>query len=837
MVFDKATVIQIIGGLMKKPELLLDEKFSTLCTEDFPERFHRLVFGAINNLIKSGVESLTPIEVDSFLSSYTSNYIIFTENDGLDYLDKCTKIARIENFEYSFMRLKKFSLLRNLESNKYDVSLVYDENLLDPSIQQSQQEAFDSMTIDDIVDMYERPLLTIRDEFTMNQGQKGVQASKGMLKLKEEFKQVPEMGAPLGSKILTTITRGARKKKLYMRSAASGIGKALPDYSKIPTPQGWKTVGDIKVGDSLFDRTGRPTTVLGVYPQKESRDIYNVYFKDGRIVETCEDHLWQYNYNEYRPNIVETTGEILARANRLGGFKSKNGNLGFKIPMNKAVRYEKKVYSISPYTLGAMLVDSNLGHNNKLQNKESQDKFIPKEYLLGSIDQRLCLLRGLLDTDGSIDSEGKVAFATTSEQLKNGIIELSRSLGFKPTFIKDSHTSEHTNKLRYIVHIVCNKREMLSMFGASRKIEITESFMNNDKRTEHNDSLEIIDIKPTDIKTPMTCFTVDNDEHLFITGDYIVTHNTRLAVEDICTISVRYWYDLELKEWVDTKYSQPSLFITTELEIEEIQTMIIAHVSGVNEENILNGKYFGDEEDRVNQAIKYIEQSPLWIEHIPSFNMNDIERAIKKYKMNHHIGYVFFDYIFTSAKIMTEIAQQTRGMKLREDNVLYLFVDKMKYLCNTLDIHFNTSSQLNGEYKHVKTADETILRGAKAMADKLDVGFIAMAVTEADLQGLQEAMSAFGRKPNLVYHVYKVRRGKFVRVKLWCYVDLGTCRTTDLFLTNNNYEIMKIESTTVEEIDKFVEDSTLTEEEMNELNLPYEEEDEETKETETELPW
>lgn len=525
--FDKSTVIQVIGGLLQKPELLLDERYDTLNVNDFPERFHRIVFGAIHNLIKSGVETLTPIEVDGFLSQYAKNYLIFTESDGLDYLYTCIQLSKPENFDYNYRRLKKFSLLMEMQKGGFDTSLIYNDQILDPVEQERQQIVFDSMEINDMLDFYEKTILEMRMDYAGNVGQQGQQAGRGMSDLKEKLKAVPEMGAPMGSKILTTIARGARKKKLYMRSSPSGVGKS------------------------------------------------------------------------------------------------------------------------------------------------------------------------------------------------------------------------------------------------------------------------------------------------------------RMAVEDICTIAVRYWYDLDKEEWIDTKYEEPSLFITTELEIDEIQTLIIAHVSGVNEDQILSGTYVGDEEQRVDKAIEIINNSPLWIEHIPSFNIEDIERAIKKYKMKHKVSYVFFDYIFTSTKMLIEISQKTRGMSLKEHNILYIFVDKMKYLCNSLDIHFSTSSQVNGDYKHVKTADEAVLRGAKAMADKLDIGIVTLPVTEADLKNLENVIPKFSKVPNLVHHIYKVRRGKFVRVKLWCYVDLGTCRTTDLFLTTNDYVIIEIDATTVEQI---LEDNRIPEEELRALDdLDLESEDGETE--------
>lgn len=80
------------------------------------------------------------------------------------------------------------------------------------------------------------------------------------------------------------------------------------------------------------------------------------------------------------------------------------------------------------------------------------------------------------------------------------------------------------------------------------------------------------------------------------------------------------------------RFSEPALFISTELEADEIQSMIIAFVSGVNESKILDGKYSGDEEERVDKAIQFIESAPLYIEHIDDFDINDIENLIKRYK-------------------------------------------------------------------------------------------------------------------------------------------------------------------------------------------------------------
>jgi len=888
--FDKATILQVFGCLLLEPNLLLEEEYGDLRVEDFPEKFHQIVFGAIHNLIKSNVKNLSPMEVDSFLSSYNKNYTIFTDNNGIEYIDKCMQLAKVENFQYNYKRLKKFSLLKFYRDQGFDTKVIYNDQLLDTKQQEEQQVKFDTREIDEIIDYFDTIVIQSRDEYAKNLGQEGQQAGKKLKELKETLKLTPEMGAPLDSGILTTITRGARKKKFYIRSAESGLGKAIPNYFKIPTPSGWKTIGDIKVGDELFARDGKTTKVLQIHPQPTKKEVYEVHFKDGRVVESCEDHLWEYSYQKDRPRVVETTKQLLDRAEGLGGFKSGRG-FRYKIPMNQAVEYPTKEFSLHPYTMGTMLGDasfrtsaknksleyssydleivskianlenwgfskSNANNNTwhfehknvakvgryhnmvwveealadypNLWNVKSGDKFIPQHYLLGDVEQRRFLLQGLLDTDGSISKKGgRVGFSTTSEKMKDGIIELCRSLGYVANFSKDTREDKYTNGVCYEIRILTPKSEKVNMFSYTPKKQKAIDYVSVEKRSEANDWLAISDIVRTKKLVDMTCFTVDNEEALFQVGDFIVTHNTRLAIGDACKIAIRNVYDTELGEWIDRKYSEPTLFITTELEINEIQTPMVAYVSGVDEDKLLSFTYNEEEEKRIDRAIEIIAESPIWIEHIPSFNMTDIERAIKKYKVNHDVSYVFFDYIFTSPKMLMEIASQTRGMKLREDNVLYLFADRMKYLCNTLDVFIYSATQVNGEIKHVKTADEAVLRGAKSIADKIDIGLIAMQVTKADLESLANILPAFSVLPNLVYNIYKVRKGRFVRVKLWCYIDLGTCRTKDLFLTNNDYEVIDIEATTVEQI---LDSNMYTKEEMEALEAPIEAMEEEKEE-------
>lgn len=292
---------------------------------------------------------------------------------------------------------------------------------------------------------------------------------------------------------------------------------------------------------------------------------------------------------------------------------------------------------------------------------------------------------------------------------------------------------------------------------------------------------------------------------------------TRASLADACYISIPKLYDPKIKKWVKTGCHEPTLFITTELEIEEVQTMIMAYIACVPEDKILQGKYTGDDKDeeaRIDKAIKIVEESPLWIEHLPQFNIDDIENLIREYKLSHMIGYVFFDYLFTSVKILMEIVKKTRGVSIREDNVLVMFADRMKSLCNKLNVHIDTSTQASSDWKNTKDPDQSLIRGAKGIADKVDIGYVILEPTEKDMEAvkaiLQKEGLAFSVKPNLVYHLYKVRRGKLNHVKLFLHFDYATLRTTDLFVTDRSYHLLDVENTDIETVLEQTEDTKPT---------------------------
>ena len=269
---------------------------------------------------------------------------------------------------------------------------------------------------------------------------------------------------------------------------------------------------------------------------------------------------------------------------------------------------------------------------------------------------------------------------------------------------------------------------------------------------------------------------------------------SRSMIADACNISCNEIYDEQLG-WIKNGNAEPTLYITTEQELEEVQTMMLAFLSNVNEDKILNGKYENDEEERVIRAAEILERSPLYVEELPDFSLRDIESTIKRNVRDNQVKYVFHDYIHTSLKILEEITKRSGGVKLREDNILFMISIRLKDLCNELGIFIMSATQLNGDWQEAKEANQNLLRGAKAIADKIDLGAIILPTKEDDIVSLEKILSTgIFQKPNLKLSIYKNRRGKFKSVILWCHADLGTCRIKPMFLTDNSYEMLPIEN-------------------------------------------
>ena len=264
---------------------------------------------------------------------------------------------------------------------------------------------------------------------------------------------------------------------------------------------------------------------------------------------------------------------------------------------------------------------------------------------------------------------------------------------------------------------------------------------------------------------------------------------TRRAVGDACYLSYPIRYNLQTQDWDWDGGTERSLIIVTEQEEDEIQTMILAYLSGVNEDNILFSNYEEGEEERIQKALQIMDvyQDNLRICRMPNPNIEQIQQIIRSEVLENGIDFIFYDYIFLNPALLNEF----RDLKMADHQVLGMMSAALKDLAVELNVFISSSTQLNaqGEDNTKSIKNESAIRGSRAIVDKVDMGCIVNRPTDEDLHIIEGLCSKI---PNSVTDVYKMRRGRYTQVRIWSYADLGTCRVEDLLVTDGKLKPIKI---------------------------------------------
>ena len=287
---------------------------------------------------------------------------------------------------------------------------------------------------------------------------------------------------------------------------------------------------------------------------------------------------------------------------------------------------------------------------------------------------------------------------------------------------------------------------------------------------------------------------------------------TRNTIGDACYLSYPICWNNEQNKWDFTGATEKVLIIVTEQEKDEVQTMIISYLSGVNEEKILYGSYNDEESDRIQKALWIMDKyNNLYITEMPNPNVQQIKFVVKEMCRRYDIGYVFYDYLFSNPSLLNEY----RDLKIREDQALGIFSAELKALAVETNTFILTSTQTNANVeddgKEIK--NESVIRGSRAIIDKADIACVCARPSQEDLEHIEPYCSFL--KPNIVTDIYKVRRGRFNNVRIWSYIDLGTCRKVDLFVTNTQYELVEV-GNLKQQYDE--DQSWLIQSDVNELN-------------------
>jgi len=361
-----------------------------------------------------------------------------------------------------------------------------------------------------------------------------------------------------------------------------GGGKALPLTTSVYTPFGPKKMGDMKVGDLVSNPDGSVARVIAVSPQGV-KPIFKITMEDGATTRATGDHLWLHHLAEkvlkadrrYAPFGEEdrVNGRI-ATTDGLRAMMDKPTPDRPLIPLTAPVVFTRPfaygTRKVNPYILGVLLGDgcrdeyirfSNIDEQlidevRRITRKEvksgdgkgwrindaadliyhlknvggvyglySYEKFIAESYLFSSVERRWALLQGLMDTDGTVDEDGRTSYCTTSPRLAKDVQWLVRSLGGRATisekepFYRDENGEKVPCRTAYIIYIQI--RNKADLFRLARKKERCTLYQGG--RCEPHS--RIVSIEP-DGEEEAQCITVDHPNGLYLTDDFIVTHNS-----------------------------------------------------------------------------------------------------------------------------------------------------------------------------------------------------------------------------------------------------------------------------------------------------------------------
>ncbi|ATZ26759.1 PhoH-like protein [Streptomyces lavendulae subsp. lavendulae] len=363
----------------------------------------------------------------------------------------------------------------------------------------------------------------------------------------------------------------------YMR------GRAQPVFTNVLTPDGWRPIGDLQVGDLVVGSNGEPTPVLGVYPQGE-KDIYRVTAQDGSWTLCCAEHLWTVRTRDDKRR--DKPWRVLETQEMIGNLRAAHARR-YELPMLTApVEFPGREVPMDPYALGLLLGDGCLigsttpsfatedeelvrfleaavpgivarhrggpdyvlnsvkspGDVVTLENpvtgvmrqldllgSRSHSKFVPDDYLFNTAEVRLAVLQGLLDSDGGPvtqrDRTCRIRYSTTSIVLRDDVIALVQSLGgVAHTRRREAEGRERGTALgvhRHDSHVVdIRLPEGIEPFRLPRKQDAYHAAGGGGRPMRFIDSIE-----PAG-REEAVCIQVAAEDSLYVTQDYLLTHNT-----------------------------------------------------------------------------------------------------------------------------------------------------------------------------------------------------------------------------------------------------------------------------------------------------------------------
>lgn len=677
--------------------LLEKDALSTIIDVLSPESFYKeqngLIFKAIYNLFNRS----EPVDILTVTQELKRNGELELVGGSFYVSSLTNRIASAANIEYHARIVAQKYLQRELiRISTETIKSAYEDNT----------------DVFDLLDSTTQGIFSILDSNVKKQ-HAGITTllSQAITEIESASQQTDGiMGVPSGFTALDRITGGWQKSDLLILAARPGMGKALFINELVITPKGSIKIGDAKVGQEILGSDGKVYQIEGVFPQGK-KDVYRVHFDDNTFVDCCEEHIWEVSTRSDRKKSYGkgdmkvshlTTNDMINNVNCIDGRKN------YSIKIVKPLNFYKQRTTVDPYLLGLYIGDGySNGGNVKFSNTEediyssiqkllpecdmvtektggkdfriirkkrnnetsdllvfikelglfdkiSNKKFIPKNYLYNSVEVRVKLLQGLVDTDGFIPTEGKsqIEYSTVSEQLKDDILELVRGLGGKATYqTKQGSYKKNGVRIKAKVYyrmylslppeiMPVSSKKHLAKYGAEKKYH--RKF--------------ITKIEPMRNREEMICIKVNSPDHLFITTGYNLTHNTAFVVTMAKNAAI--------------EFKKPVAIFSLEMSSLQLVKRLISSETEINQDKILKGDLDTNEFIQLNERIRNLSVSPLYIDDTPALSIFELRAKARRLKEQQKISLIIIDYLQlmsggpdSRGNREQEISQISRGLK------------------------------------------------------------------------------------------------------------------------------------------------------------------------------
>jgi replicative DNA helicase len=654
----------VLGAVLLEGREALPRVVEVLRPSDFYTEAHRVLYQAMLTLFDRGapVDSLTLSEE-------------LRRTDQLQFIGGPAAIALL---------MEEASIAAHLGSY---TAIVRDMAVLRELIQTSTQiitQAFEAKDeVQTLVDDAEKRIFSLAERRL-----EGSALPVGKI-LKNTFEYIERLyerkehvtGVATGFEKLDLETSGFQPSDFIIIAGRPSMGKAQPLDARVRTATGWKPMGELRVGDELASVDGRRSRVAGIFPQGE-RQVYRVTFSDGRSTECCAEHLWRVHYRAWREPRVLTTAQVGALLAR------RRYRHRLWIDTVTAVPGVDDGLPLDPWLLGALLGDGKLSGSSvmfstadgemleRVQARTGADfamraaggddwrivqaagahrrgtpgvvanpimqalrglglwsvrgeaKFIPRVYLDASHDARLDLLRGLMDTDGWIERRGSARFCSTSAQLARDVAELVRSLGGwcsvrrRTTTFRDSSGVRKAGRPAFVCSIHCPTPGSAVSLSAKRG-RVADSPRRRRRPV-------ILSVEPTRIAATQ-CIAVTHPSRLYVTDDYVVTHNTAFA--------------LNIAQHVGVTLRGTVLVLSLEMSAQQLVQRMLCSEAKVDAQAVRTGFLSSSDWHRLTAAAGRLSEAKIFIDDSPGVTVLEARAKARRMKAEHGLDMLVVDYL------------------------------------------------------------------------------------------------------------------------------------------------------------------------------------------------